>query len=83
MENKYHIKTIEELLSIVNKENVNNFIKDFSDWLIFRTTLPKTIMEGNVKIEAQNKEFCWIDDGKHNTEITVELMKDKTPPEEV
>lgn len=55
-----HIKTIDDVLEHVNKDNIDNFLTDFSQFLIMHTEIKEMLPEG-VKIGA---EFIWIDDGE-------------------
>ncbi len=75
MENKYHIKTIEEILKIVNEDNVNNFIKDFSNWLKFRLSIQSKKVKGVEMVIDNDDTFKWIDDGKNNIKLNIELKK--------
>ena len=77
MENKYHIKTIEEILKIVNEDNVNNFIKDFSNWLKFRLSIQSKKVKGVEMVIDNDDTFKWIDDGKNNIKLNIELKKEQ------
>lgn len=68
---EYKIKTISELLKVLNKNNVENFIEDFSAWLRFSVDL-KTFESEAIKI-LQQEHFHWIDDGKHDATIRLKV----------
>lgn len=68
---EHKIKTISELIKVVNKNNVENFLEDFSVWLHLCVNL-KTFEGENVKI-SQQKYFHWIDDGKHDATVRLKV----------
>lgn len=73
MEDKKHnIETIEDILRVVNKDNKENFLKDFSNWIDLNITLRENLMgtKGIVRIESN---FVWIDDGKNDYSINLEF----------
>ncbi len=71
------IKTIKELLEIVNAGNLDNFLKDFDSWLRFHVSL-KGISYHGVEIEVNEDTFLWIDDGKND--ITLKFEITQAPP---
>ena len=79
MNEKYNIKTIKEILEIVNEKNVDGFITDFSNWLRFRLIVQSKQVKG-VKMIIDNEDtFNWIDDGKSNIKLNIELREDTNP----
>lgn len=72
----YNLVTIEDILKVVNKDNLDNFIIDFKYYLDWRINFNDTdILKDIIKFKDYN--FRWIDDGKHNAKITIEVP---TPP---
>ena len=58
MNEKYRIKTIKEILEIVNEENVDGFITDFSKELNeFPTTLRKVKTADTLDNPPQEEQF--------------------------
>jgi len=89
MENKkeHKIKTINEIFEVVNEENVDCFLEDFSNFVRIRLET-KTMcemlfvpdyIERNVKFE---NSFNWIDDRKNDININVNLIKGESEAEE-
>lgn len=63
---EYEIKTISDILKIVNHNNLENFLKDFE---LFLSNY--VILKAMCKNDATCNEFTWIDDGKHNIEVNL------------
>ena len=75
-EKRYELKTIKEILDVVNSENIEGFLTDFSCWL--------GLMIGSKAIGAEEKYpgvFHWIDDGKNNVSINIEIKSETNPLE--
>ena len=70
---KYEIKTFENLINVVNKENFERLSIDLLLWLNhtvdmldkIRKSLPKEC-EGKQNWEIMKCDFIWIDDGKND-----------------
>ena len=77
MNEKYRIKTIKEILEIVNEENVDGFITDFSNWLRFRLHVQSKQVKGVKMIIDNDDTFNWIDDGKKNIKVNIEIREDE------
>ena len=77
-ENKHEIKTILDILKVVNSNNKENFLKDFSAWLGMNIHL-KEQMEGLGLSEEQINlnNFIWIDDGKNDINLTIKIKGGK------
>ena len=61
------INRVKQILDAVDDKNVENFIKDFSDYLRIIVMVKKVDPE---QINLINKtSFTWIDDGKNNVHI--------------
>ena len=74
----YQIKTVQDMIDCTNEANLDNFLTDLKALLTaahtFRTMaeligemkgLPKEMQE------IESKGFTWIDDGKHDSKITI------------
>jgi hypothetical protein len=76
---RYEIKTLDDILNCVNSGNVENFIKDFSDFLniyVAGVTVARIVpaAEGKKNTEIiQSEKFIWIDDGKNDKKITIHV----------
>lgn len=73
MNERYEIKTIKEIIELINETNIDNFIVDFTHWLHLRAyvnKLPKTRFENN-------DTFVWINDNKNEVNIKFKLEKVK------
>lgn len=62
---EYEIKTIMDILRVVNHNNLDNFLKDFEVFLTQYVILKA--MDENLEC----KEFIWIDDNNQKIEITL------------
>jgi hypothetical protein len=68
---RYEIKTIKEIIELINETNINNFIVDFTNWLhlrVYVNNLPRSRFENN-------DTFVWIDDNKNEININFKLEK--------
>lgn len=73
MDNKkeYNIKTIEQLVDIATKDNIDNLMADLYLWLDYTVKLYGKFKEANPKekdklnSEIAGVDFIWIDDGKN------------------
>jgi len=70
------LKTIEDIIKVVNEKNIENFLIDFSNYLALQIAINKTTLE-NIKIISDEKVFHWIDDGKNNISINIKEVKVK------
>ncbi len=69
----YEIKSIEQLINVVNDENKQRLATDLALWLLYAAEHYKTIREKHPK-ECEGKTnwqiaqcaFQWIDDGKND-----------------
>jgi len=74
--NTYYIKSIEEILNIVNSRNKECFLKDFDNWLTLNIMLKEKIGKFDKFAKIENpKEFCWIDDGINNIKLGFEIKQ--------
>ena len=68
---EYEIKTLEDVLRVVNDKNVDNFLVDFERWLKIAIATDALTALG---IERKNPlAMLWIDDGKTDIKINVEI----------
>ena len=66
MSNKTHkIQSIEDIISAVNLDNIDGFLKDFE--LILRQFLLIKTLDNNIKFDG----FDWCDDGKNKAEVSL------------
>jgi len=63
MENHHSIKTITDIMVVVNASNVDNFLKDLKTFIL-ATDMVKSF---DPNVECTN--FTWIDDGEHNVTV--------------
>lgn len=68
------IKTIEDILKAVNKDNVSLFLVDFKSWLEFRVAFKELKIEPVIMDIKNPNVFNWIDDGKNNVELKFEVV---------
>lgn len=65
---QYEIKTLEDIVNIVNEENGQRFLSDFKEWLAFNIHVRKISKEMKsieiAKIDNIGKSMTWVDDGK-------------------
>lgn len=63
---KYNIKTIEDAVNCMTKENADVFLSDLNECLLVALQLKEGIKKqtGKYPEEAVMKEFTWYNDGK-------------------
>ena len=71
--NKHDIKTIEDILRVVNSKNKENFLKDFSAWLDINIHLKEQIKKLKGKVNLKSVNFVWIDDGKNDISVNIKV----------
>lgn len=69
MKNRHEIKTIADVMRVVNDENIEDFLKDFEGFLRF--SLLTQAVAASVSGEYTSS-FVWIDDGEHNVRIILQ-----------
>ena len=76
--NEYQIKTIQDIMDCVNRENIDNFMIDMRAlieiYITFQSLSYITAKEMGLppeiaKIESEG--FIWIDDGKHDMKVAI------------
>jgi hypothetical protein len=75
---EYKITTLKDVLEVVNENNLQCFIKDLHSWLACRLEIKKQLLilgEDILEAEMPNG-FTWIDDGKNNANIRIEIKND-------
>lgn len=70
---EYKLKTIEDIIKVVDENNVDNFIKDFTAFLGL-CILQKTCNKIEGVITKHEPIFCWIDDGKNDIKINIKIV---------
>lgn len=68
------LKTVKEMLAVLNENNIDNFLVDFKCWLELGIEF-KSNMVGIVKFD--DSQFKWIDDGEHNLTVNVTIKDDE------
>ncbi|MCR9066279.1 MAG: hypothetical protein NXI00_20070 [Cytophagales bacterium] len=71
---KYKLDTLQQMMNVVNKDNLDCFIADFKSWFeiyldqvnLLKELLPKGVADGLPNSEIVNCEFIWVDDGKND-----------------
>lgn len=79
MTNEHKLKTIEDIVEVVNINNLDNFIIDFKNFLSSRIVAKEITKIGVIEIQTA-VFFHWIDDGKNETQINIQFSS--TPPTE-
>jgi len=70
---KHDIRTLRDILEVVDDKNIDYFIKDFSDWLYILVIVAKL---DKTQIEVNNADiFTWIDDKKNNVHVSFSKKK--------
>jgi DNA polymerase III sliding clamp (beta) subunit (PCNA family) len=63
---QHEIKTLDDIINVVNEENIDRFMEEFKDSILaakkFKEALPT----------LEYKGFVWIDDNKNNINIEIE-----------
>lgn len=72
MAKEYKIETIQDVLNAVNSDNLEAFMIDFESFIA------SYIAMKNIVPSIICSEFTWVDDGKHNAEITLKPIEDNT-----
>lgn len=78
----YEIKTLEDILRAVNTENVENFLKDFQNFLtiwVGTKAMIELVDPKSLEMTTKSVEFDWIDDGKNEAKITVQAVESEHP----
>lgn len=86
---RYEIRSIEDILNIVNNDNAVNLATDFSHWLMqyaniitkLKTEHPD-LCKGKTNFEIVQGFFDWVDDGK-NEILSTTLINRETGEENV
>ncbi len=76
---QYQINTVQDMIDATNKDNLQTFLIDLEGLLVSAHSM-RDLIEGiaknkgefNIKAPVRVQGFTWIDDGKHNAEITIE-----------
>jgi hypothetical protein len=66
MSKKYEIRTIEDILKVISEKNINNFIRDFENFLGIYLKSQKHF-NGKMKLI----KYIWEDDGKNNNKMKI------------
>lgn len=75
---KYKIKTLNDIINCTNEDNLDNFLTDLRGILTALyalRSLSEFIGETDAEKEMLSDGFTWIDDGKHNINISIKEKK--------
>lgn len=66
------LKTVEDIIKVVNEDNLQNFIVDFTNYLAMHMAL-KNVQEKekDVDVQVDKTVFQWIDDGKNEINLKI------------
>lgn len=72
---EYKIKTLKDIINAVNENNVEGFLKDFSQWLQLVVEVKKN---ESPFIKVVDSELNWRDDGEYGKikEVTFATVED-------
>lgn len=73
---KHNLKTIEDIVKVINENNIGNFIKDFATFLTFRMKMKEIAKMTKSKVEMP-PTFNWIDDGKNDVNLTINIVENE------
>jgi len=83
MSKKYDLKTIKEIVEVINPKNIDNFVVDFKAFLAMQVVIKEATknLSDSITIKSledsqKNMVFTWIDDGKNDVTVKVHI-KDK------
>lgn len=71
---EHKIKTIADILSVANAQNLDIFLEDLRKFILLRRDVIEVtrILKETVDIEVENPDiFTWIDDGKNEVFINI------------
>ncbi len=72
---KHKLRTLEDILGVVDEGNLDDFLQDFGGWLRFTLTVGtiKDTFEDIARVEQPERgTMTWIEDGKHDANITIQ-----------
>jgi len=71
---EYKFSTLEEILLVINRKNVDVFLNDFRQWICFKIALEETKSALGDKVKIDSKPILhWIDDGKNEAHYKFEF----------
>ena len=79
---KYNIKTIEQIVNIVNEDNIENLSIDFALWLRQVLNVFTAVRKENPEVkdllnsQIADVGFIWIDDNKNEIKFTSVEIKE-------
>lgn len=79
MENKYEIKTIDDLFNVVTVDNVENLAEDLKSWLSICASMKAVAKVLGEEDDLQHLKFTWIDDGKHEKTVNIHFQEKGGP----
>lgn len=73
MSKTHKLKTIQDIVDVVDKDNLKNFIIDLEMWLAIE--IQSRPLRPLMKMKTD--EFDWIEDGKHDPHIEIRVEDEK------
>jgi len=73
--NEYKLKTVAEIQEVVTSSNIEGFVKDFHAWLALSVKIKEEKNKGFDIKHSTPGMFHWIDDGKNDITLRVEVRK--------
>ena len=72
----HRLRSITDIISVINSENIETFKRDFSAFLDLRLGIKNGLPElGNFFKISTNNYIDWIYDGKNNVDIKIKITK--------
>lgn len=74
---RYPLETVRSIVDLVDKDNVDNLLKDFNNWIRLHVECKELVKQNKVKSIIINKDtFTWINDGRNDINVKIELKGD-------
>lgn len=75
-EKEYKLNTIQDILNVITKDNIENFKKDFNKWLDYHLAIKMAneLFKNDIEVQQVHEgTMIWIDDNKNDANINVEF----------
>jgi len=73
---EHKLKTIKDIIEVVNEDNFKTFKVDFENWLGLQVMLKMTNrVAGDIIRVETDSVFKWIDDGKNDINIKIQVKE--------
>ena len=71
----YKIKTIRDIVDVVNTKNLKDFLADFSCWLDFSVNFKEKAEKAELQaVEIEITEFIWNDDSNPGVRESIHII---------